>query len=1142
MMVEDVKLQRVKLPVETSNSSESRKVESILSKCSCPECDSLKCFILRRSPDNNLCNCPKKSKSCCNNSKKAIQETKPKFDMNRVISQVNRTVDICTKITYSKKKNSENGTVNTIIQSSISCKSIGPDSYKFQDSFSDVKLAKTPRNLSENTAHLSAQIMKAGCIQDFNDCIPNNEPYKSSGPEIKNVTEYIYTKLKEIYNACSCKVCECIPTTPLSTRKSTCSCKPCQCDDCRKLYNYVGSHLKEKPHVGCPCISCDRKDCQGVVKKWQQTCSCKPCDCLTCTESLSKNCNCAPCACFECKFKPSYLRRSYIVASVSQSNRNTTCSCDSPCECSNCIPAYGTTALSQERSTGTVARAICPCNSCTNQSCQSDGENCRCAMQKHVMSKPIDRGHHEYDIRNVLLEDTDIIKRNYNRDVISMCANVQQQFCMGDDPSQCIQRENRFAAEYIQLSLPNKICRHSSGLIPYQNKSSDNAYNTGDFLDDKDLTSLGKIADVSQLHNAKASYCNCEFCKRQQLNYVNNHIGNIIQNKSLPNDTASYFKERPELLLLESITHPATQSSQNVSSCEAVTSKQTNNNSIIEVNHFATHPDSKNSINRNNKLKRNNTELLLSQRKKLYCVASIIRNFALFSEGSSSVCNEGNSKHSSSLNTQLSAALDPVTSTLLVVPENLNSLDAEQLSINNNYFKKSATLPFFNALYDENQRTRGIEEPKNSIKLFDYANIQTTLLQAQEFTTKLRGLLESYEAANNDFRSVSQRLRKLYDEIVNSSTIDDKTNHRVHFKHNKESNKLYYVGDRISLSNETDLFGNSYKASLNTCLSSNSNKTILKPILGSHNLLENIEYVTSSCVLGDEDIFGDAISNCCTVPEVNSYLTINNGTVNACKRQRSPSDICKKITSVSRIKSNKYAETDFPCFHRAIMFSKSTCTQNAKRPQNENINTEITFRDADFYKDENTETNVMESLYTTFENIDLPSSPEVKNNENFLHWNVLRKNVFLESRPILSHNSDELSLEVNIKEIIRIISQEIRKELTQEENNMTSQRLHKSISFNHEDNKASFSDIRRISDHTVLAKWNIPNNISNIKGYELLIDGRVVKKILSPHCAMAAISSLPQSERVLLTILTITNSKGPYSSNTIVYNPINIKR
>ncbi|XP_045523404.1 uncharacterized protein LOC123713661 [Pieris brassicae] len=1141
MMVEDVKIQRVKLPVETSKSSESRKVESILSKCSCPECDSLKCFILRRSPASNLCNCPKKSKSCCDNSKKAIHENKPKLDINRVISQVNRTVDISTKISYNKKNNSGNGTVKTIIQSSFSCKSIAQDSYKAQDSFSDVKLTMTPLNFSENTAHLSAQIIKAGCIQDFNDCISNNEPYKSSVPEINNVKEYIYTKLKEIYNACSCKVCECIPTTPLSVRKSTCSCKPCQCDDCKKVYNYVGSQLKEKPHVGCPCISCDRKDCQGIVKKWQQTCSCKPCDCLMCTESLSKNCNCAPCACFECKYKPSYLRRNYIVAAVGQSNRSTTCNCDSPCECSNCIPTYGTTALSQDRSTGTVARAICPCNSCTNQSCQFDGENCRCAMQKHVMSKPIERGHHDYDIRNVLLEDTDIVKRNYNREVISMCANVQQQFCMGDDPSQCIQRENRFAAEYIQLSLPNKLCRYSYNFIPCETKSCDNANNTGDCLNDKELKTLGKIEDVSQLHNVKASYCNCEFCKRQQFNYINNHIGNIIQNNSLPNDTSSTldgmtFKERPELVLIESITHPAAQSSQNVRASQVVTSKETINNRIIEVNHFATDPNSKNSININNKLKRNNTELLLSQRKKLYCVASIIKNFALFSEGSSSLCSEGNRNHSSSLNTQLPATLDPVTSTLLVVPENLHSLDAENWSINNNYFKKSATLPFFNALYNENQRIRGIEEPKFSITMFDYANIQTTILQAQEFSTKLRGLLESYETANNNFRSVSQRLRKLYDEIVNSSTSENKT-HRVHFKHNKESNKLYYVGDRISLSNETDLFDNSYNASLITCLSANSNKTILKPILGSHNLLENVEYVRSSCVLSDEEFFGHAISNCCTVSEVNSYQTMNNGTINAFKRHRSPRDICKKIRSVSRIKSNKYAETDF---HQTIMFCKSTCTQSDKRQQNENINTEITFGDADFYKDEISETNVIGS----FENIVLPSCPEVKNNDNYLHWNVLRKNSFLESRQNPSHKSDASCLEVNIKKIIRIISQEIGKEFTQQDNNMPSQRLHKvpSKSFKHKDNKASFSDITRISDHTVLVNWNIPNNISNIKGYELQMDGRVVKKILNPHCAMAAISSLPQSERILLTILTITAGEGPYSSNTVVYNPRNVKR
>nr|XP_049703504.1 uncharacterized protein LOC110382220 isoform X4 [Helicoverpa armigera] len=55
----------------------------------------------------------------------------------------------------------------------------------------------------------------------------------------------------------------------------------------------------------------------------------------------------------------------------------------------------------------------------------------------------------------------------------------------------------------------------------------------------------------------------------------------------------------------------------------------------------------------------------------------------------------------------------------------------------------------------------------------------------------------------------------------------------------------------------------------------------------------------------------------------------------------------------------------------------------------------------------------------------------------------------------------------------------------------------------------------------------------------LLVDGRSVKTILTPTKSMAVVSCLPHTEKVLLTIRTITSdvSTGRYPATTIIYNP-----
>ncbi|XP_063826879.1 uncharacterized protein LOC135076325 [Ostrinia nubilalis] len=88
--------------------------------------------------------------------------------------------------------------------------------------------------------------------------------------------------------------------------------------------------------------------------------------------------------------------------------------------------------------------------------------------------------------------------------------------------------------------------------------------------------------------------------------------------------------------------------------------------------------------------------------------------------------------------------------------------------------------------------------------------------------------------------------------------------------------------------------------------------------------------------------------------------------------------------------------------------------------------------------------------------------------------------------------------------------------------------------------KVKFLGLRRVSDHTVLVKWKAPPNVSRVQGYELLVDGRAVQKILSPTRCMAVVTCLPHIERVLITIRTLLPpglDRPHYPSATIVYQP-----
>ncbi|XP_047531422.1 uncharacterized protein LOC125067088 [Vanessa atalanta] len=268
-------------------------------------------------------------------------------------------------------------------------------------------------NLPEKSK-LSAQVMNLP-FNDFRSSLSfaNSQTNMSSSNLNKINKPDFLTKLKEIYNACSCKVCECISGKFLFNNDDTCNCKPCECDECTKYARNIKDDLKSAPHSGCPCVSCDRKDCRGVVKneQYEKNCDCRPCDCVRCWDFPSKPCNCEPCQCTECNALGASLLRTVIVAPVQGNFQQTMCQCE-PCECINCTHNYTAMAsnLRRQVSTEIMTNAICHCERCSNDACQLNSEVCRCDMRSKLMMKPNERASRDYDIHRATInyqESTD---------------------------------------------------------------------------------------------------------------------------------------------------------------------------------------------------------------------------------------------------------------------------------------------------------------------------------------------------------------------------------------------------------------------------------------------------------------------------------------------------------------------------------------------------------------------------------------------------------------------------------------------------------------------------------------------------------------------------------------------------------------
>ncbi|XP_046978227.1 uncharacterized protein LOC124543940 isoform X2 [Vanessa cardui] len=351
-------------------------------------------------------------------------------------------------------------------------------------------------NLPEKSK-LSAQVMNLP-FNDFRDSlsIENSQTNMSSSNFNKIVKPDFLTKLKEIYNACSCKVCECISGKFLSTNDDTCDCKPCECDECSRMFSKyvrnIKNDLKSVPHSGCPCVSCDRKDCRGVVKndQYEKNCDCRPCDCVKCWDFPSKPCNCEPCQCTECNALGTPPLRTLIVAPVQGNLQQNLCQCE-PCECINCTHNYNamTSNLRRQVSAEIMTHAICHCERCSNDACQLNSELCRCDMRGQLMMKPNDRASRDYDIHRATVNYTDKKGQFNSHDTIVTYALSSNDYTKPKSYS----KSNRDDCQCLDCE-----CMVCEGKRKMLNKCPKRYHDS--------------------LNTCKCSYCECDICSKIKVN------------------------------------------------------------------------------------------------------------------------------------------------------------------------------------------------------------------------------------------------------------------------------------------------------------------------------------------------------------------------------------------------------------------------------------------------------------------------------------------------------------------------------------------------------------------------------------------------------------------------------------------------
>ncbi|XP_053604896.1 uncharacterized protein LOC128672031 [Plodia interpunctella] len=291
---------------------------------------------------------------------------------------------------------------------------------KNHDNFNQANLARESRiinvhnatvnyrnkDLNPSAAKLSAQIMNVP-YEDFQESFNNvRQDNVITKTKLKNnLSEEIIKRIKDVYKACSCKICECIAGK--SFKLDECNCKPCNCDDCKSYKNAeLFAELHDESKLSCTINNCPAEVCFSTRKMQSQYCECTPCDCIKCVPT-----------------------RTFIAARALENRQANNCSC-TPCRCSECERNFFSlsTHVTREMSTGMIRN--CGCDQCLDQRCRGAGgtEDCRCEMPSKAIFKPVDKDSHEFDIRHASVCHQRNMKKRDMFDTIAMYASVSSNF------------------------------------------------------------------------------------------------------------------------------------------------------------------------------------------------------------------------------------------------------------------------------------------------------------------------------------------------------------------------------------------------------------------------------------------------------------------------------------------------------------------------------------------------------------------------------------------------------------------------------------------------------------------------------------------------------------------------------------------
>ncbi|KAH9632572.1 hypothetical protein HF086_012379 [Spodoptera exigua] len=353
------------------------------------------------------------------------------------------------------------------------------------------------------TAMLGTKVMDLP-YKEFDDSLV---PKQSEMDKKSKLSKYdILKRIKEAYKACSCKVCECIAG---KVKTETCQCKPCECNECLSYMNKT-----EKIKTSKNDMNVDNKY-RGTSN--QQMCDCKPCDCADCTRTMKKLCDSEPCHCVECKTKSIHKRQTLVVAPVGREEnvQRLACTC-SPCDCIECglIHSMASNAM-HEMSTGTSRHAQCRCEICLNEVCnQRDINACSCQKRKKVISKPVDQGTHDFDIRTATTNHTKPLysrreNKSSNHDTIAMYAAVPTNYHGLTSNEDISSKDNMCNCD--ECEFLNYVCQKEAVM----DIKSSQAFSSSRTITKSDLNVCSKSVLNSYEDCTSQRSCSCQLCKRQ---------------------------------------------------------------------------------------------------------------------------------------------------------------------------------------------------------------------------------------------------------------------------------------------------------------------------------------------------------------------------------------------------------------------------------------------------------------------------------------------------------------------------------------------------------------------------------------------------------------------------------------------------